>query len=205
MKKGNPFEKEVKNLNSKTAAKEIEKSVIYEALQNENTIPVKKTGKEIKEQLVSVVIPYVKEKLSSHKAKEEEILKQCLGVPTEEVYQYGIKLTKEEFPYNRFSWKEVTFKEPKEEVIVEEDDCCDCEDSAVIYKEFGDIEENGEAEISEYAPTKEVADLRAKYNHIIEEIRDYIIDLKTAEVLKKNISDTQEYWLNAKQLMALKF
>lgn len=200
--KNNPFEKEVKGLASeKENVKEIEKSVIFDALQNENPIPVKKTGKEIKEQINNVVIPYLKEKLASHKAKEEDLLEKSLGIPTEEVYQYAIKLNKEEFPYHIFSWKETTYKEP---VIEEGEDDENDYSSAVIYKEFGN---NGEEEIivPEYAPNEEIAKIRKMYNHVVEEIKDYMIDLKTAEVLAKNISDTQEYWLNVKQLAALKF
>ena len=82
-----------------------------------------------------------------------------------------------------------------------------------IFKGFGEVEDycdEGECVVKEapspyYPQTKEEAQARAQYNIWVEDFRDLLYDIKTANVLVANLKDEDEYWLTVDQLVALNF
>lgn len=179
--------------------KVIEKAEIFSTLKNyNNPVMFKKTGKEIKEHIKNVIIPYLVEKTDDTKSKIDTYLAGVSVLPTKPCY-VKLEMTEDEFPYKLYSWEETNYVEKSVDSV------------GSIFKGFGDIDvtdadESVEVKINPYYPTsKEEAEGRCKYNCLVEDFRDLIMDMKTANVLIKNLENNQEYWLNLDQLTALKF
>lgn len=188
--KKNPFEQ----FNVEKEPKEIQKSEIFGALkQYNNPVIFKKKGKEIKEHIENVVLPKLLEKKSEIQVFLDEFLSNVVVMPTRPCWM-RITMSDEEFPYKQYGWEETNYQEKA---------------FGTIFKGFGDIEEAemGECEgccKSPYYPqNKEEAESRLKYNSFVENFRDIIMDIKTANVLIKNLKDDDEYFLNLDQLTAL--
>lgn len=194
MKKDNIFESyDNKELNINI--KEINKSEIFGALkQYDNKIMFKKTGKEIKEQVEKVIIPFISNKMADIKVKLSYFLQNTNLIPKQPVW-CRLELTEEELPYKLYSWEETNYQEKSVDSLFKGfGDCgCECDDAA----------ENCCCE--PYCASSEIAESRKKYNCLVEDLRDLILDLKTANVLMSSLEENQDYWLNLEQLTALKF
>jgi len=191
----NPFEEEFKEKNQ---PKEIQKAEIFGALKNYNTpMMVKKTGKEIKQQINDVILPYLATKQEEIQTKLTEFLSGVTVLPTHPCWT-KIELSESEFPYKQYSWEETNFVENQKSV-------------GLVFKGFGDIEGDcpgcgEEIKVSPYYPqSKEEAEARRNYNIAVEDYRDLIMDIKTANVLLKSLKDEDDYYLNIEQLVGLKF
>lgn len=191
----NPFE-QFEN-KGEAQPKEIQKSEIFGALKNyNNPMSVKKTGKEIKDQINKVILPFLAEKKEKIQKELNEFLDTAVVKPTHPCWM-KIEMDETEFPYKQYAWEEMNFTEKA---------------FGQIFKGFGDVdvvEECGEsvaAPVSPYYPqSKEEAEARHKYNNLVEDFRDVIMDIKTANVLVNSLKDEDEYWLNVEQLVGLKF
>lgn len=191
--KTNPFEQFGAKVGENNEVKQIEKSEIFNALKEYNhQIEVKKTGKEIKEHVTNVLLPLLEEKKLELKTKISEFLANIAILPTHPVWM-KLALDAEEFPYKLYSWEETQY----------------CEKSVgTIFKGFGDCECDGVAEAPEapkYCISKEEASKREEYNNWVQDLRDIIYDIKTANVLLTNLKDSETYALTLDQLTALQF
>ena len=171
--------------------KEIEKSEIFAALKTyNNPMMFKKTGKELKEHITNVLLPILIEENNTKLAAISTYLESVSVKPTHDVY-CEISLGKE-FPFKIYSWEESHYREKSVE--------------GSIFKGFGDVECCDEAECCpNYCSTQEEANNRCLYNSWVEELRNIILDIRTANVLINNLEDEQEYWLNLEQVTSLKF
>lgn len=193
----NPFE-QFNNVEEKEP-KEIQKSEIFGALRNyNNPMSVKKTGKEIKEQINKIILPYLFEKKEEIQKQLSDFLEAAIVKPTHPCWM-KIQIDENEFPYKKYDWEEVRWTEKAfghifkgfGDIDIEEEECCDgCENLP----------------ISPYYPqSKEEAEARDKYNRLVDDFKDIIMDIKTANVLINSLKDEDEYWLNIEQLVGLKF
>ena len=108
-----------------------------------------------------------------------------------------IMFMEEEFPYKQYTWEEQHWCEKAFGSIFKgfgEVDCCE-----------GECVEETTAPSPYYPQTKEEAQARAQYNTWVEDFRDLLYDIKTANVLVSNLKDKDEYWLTVDQLVALNF
>lgn len=194
----NPFEKFEGVQETQKEPKEIQKSEIFGALKNSNNpIPIKKTGKEIKDQINNIILPFLAEKKEKIQKELNGFLDATIVKPTNPCWM-RIQMDETEFPYKLYAWEALDFSEKA---------------FGQIFKGFGDIEEEYCKEegceqkvLFPYCPqSKEEADARQKYNNLVEDFRDIIMDIKTANVLIHNLKDEDEYWLNIEQLIGLKF
>lgn len=192
MKNKNVFEQFDKN---KIVVKEINKSEIFGALKSyNNPVMIKKTGKDIKEHIEKVLIPFISEKIVSLKENISSYLANAPYLPTAPTW-CKINLG-EEFPYKQYTWEETYYE--KEKSI------------GNIFKGFGDVDvdccEDCNEIISPVCCTSvEEANARTQYNIWVEDLRDAILDSRTAEVLIKNLDDKTEYYLTVDQVAALMF
>jgi hypothetical protein len=177
--------------------KEIQKAEIFSALRNSNNpVHIKKTGKEIKNHISNNILPKLIEKKDALASQIADFLSNASVLPQQKPWM-KIMFMEEEFPYKQYTWEEQNW----------------CEKAfGGIFKGFGEVEccDEGEcveeAPISPYYPqTKEEAAARAQYNNWVEDYRDLIYDIKTANVLITNLKDEDEYWLTVDQLTALNF
>lgn len=200
--KQNPFEQfeKVDKAENNNQPKEIQKAEIFSALKYGNPIAVKKTGKEIKDQINTVILPFLLSKKEEVQINLSNFLDNAVVLPTCPCWT-KIDINEEEFPYKQYSWEETHFVEKS---------------FGIIFKGFGDVavdEECDEGEcikekikVSPYYPqTKEESEARLKYNNLVEDYRDILMDIKTANVLLNTLKDNDEYYLNIEQLVGLKF
>jgi hypothetical protein len=191
--KKNPFEK------FEGQPKEINKAEIFGALKQSyggNPLMVKKTGKEIKEQINNVILPFLLEKKDSTKVAIDDFLSSAVVMPTHPCWMKLI-MSEEEFPYKQYTWEEMNWNEKS---------------FGQIFKGFGDVEvveeescEGASVPTPYYPQSKEESEARHKYNALVEDFRDIIMDIKTANVLVNSLKDEDEYWLSVDQLVSLKF
>lgn len=192
----NPFEKfEAKQ----GEPKEIQKAEIFSALRNfNNPVHIKKTGKEIKEHISNNILPKLIEKKDTLAVKITNFLSNASVLPQKKPWMGKIIFMEEEFPYKQYTWEEQNWCEKAFGSIFKgfgEVDCCE---------DDGCVEETI-APSPYYPQTKEEAQARAQYNIWVEDFRDLLYDIKTANVLVSNLKDEDEYWLTADQLVALNF
>lgn len=194
--KKNPFEQFENN----NQPKEIQKSEIFGALKNyNNPMMIKKTGKEIKAQINDIILPFLANKKDEIQTALSDFLSSAVVLPTNPCWM-KIKMDETEFPYKQYSWEEMNWSEKS---------------FGQIFKGFGDIEieedcceescENVAKVCPYYPQSKEEAEARQKYNNLVEDFRDVIMDIKTANVLLGSLKDEDEYYLTVEQLVGLKF
>lgn len=195
--KKNPFEQFENN----EQPKEIQKSEIFGALKNyNNPMMIKKTGKEIKAQINDIILPFLANKKDEIQTALSEFLSNAVVLPTNPCWM-KIKMDETEFPYKQYTWEEMNWSEKSFGQIFKgfgdieiEEDCCEgesCENVAKVYPY--------------YPQSKEEAEARQKYNNLVEDFRDVIMDIKTANVLLGSLKDEDEYYLTVEQLVGLKF
>ena len=192
----NPFEEfEVKQQDE---PKEIQKAEIFSALRNSsNPIYIKKTGKEIKNHISNNILPKLIEKKDALASHIADFLSNASVLPQQKPWMGKIMFMEEEFPYKQYTWEEQHWCEKAFGSIFKgfgEVDCCE-----------GECVEETTAPSPYYPQTKEEAQARAQYNTWVEDFRDLLYDIKTANVLVANLKDEDEYWLTADQLVALNF
>lgn len=201
MKKNNPFE----NFEKKNQPKEIQKSEIFSCLRSmQNPVNVKKTGKEIKTQIQEVILPKLIERKDNLAKQISDFLAISSLLPSTEPYKGRLILTEEEFPYKTYNWDETRWVEKSVNSLFKgfgeiEGECCeDCDEN-------GDIIEEQVIVSPSYPQSKEEAKARSQYNNWVEEYRDLLYDIKTANALIFNLKDEDEYYLNSDQLVILNF
>lgn len=198
--KQNPFEEfegtQQQQIQSKP--KEIQKAEIFDALRNSsNPVNIKKTGKEIKNHISNNILPKLIEKKDALAFQIANFLSNASVLPQQKPWMGKLMFMEEEFPYKQYTWEEQHWCEKAFGSIFKgfgEVDCCE-----------GECVEETTAPSPYYPQTKEEAQARAQYNAWVEDFRDLLYDIKTANVLVSNLKDEDEYWLTADQLVALNF
>lgn len=164
---------------------EIEKSDIFRAFEYQDKFT--KSGKDIKNQINSVVLPRLNSELTTYSEKANRLLEECGAMPKREISTYWSVDRKIQVPYKTFDWCETCFYEKNvhgnfETLSVDED------------------VPNCTAPASEYEANK-----RREYNGTVEMICNIMTDIKACEILLSNMEDGKTYSLNMSQLLALDF
>ena len=167
----------------------IEKSDILYALSGyESKIKFKKTGKEIKEQLNSSVIPTLNAELATAEFEADNILKECGDAPTHDVPEYWTGELHIELAYKFYEWDETRVPENNTGIVASfspdsyQKRCC----------------KNAPA-------SQDEADARCKYNEQVRKIANIVTDIKACEIVAKNLKDNEQIELSVRQLVAFKF
>jgi len=169
----------------------LEKSDILYALSGYDTkFKFRKTGKEIKEQINTAVIPGLNAKLATAKTEAENLLKECGDAPTHDVPEYWTGELHIEMPYKYYEWDETRVPENNPSISVV------ASFSPDSYKQ----------RCCKNAPASpEEAEMRCKYNEQIRKICNITTDIKACEIVSKNLKDSEGVELNVRQLLAFKF
>lgn len=165
---------------------ETEKSDILYALGNGN-IEITKSGKEIKEQVESVVLPELNSNLAVKEAEATEKLGECGAAPTRDPYLWWTGDVKMDVGYKIYDdWRETNFCKPESRV-------------------YDSLSASDEAEKKGNCPTSEAeAKARREYNDIVYAICNIRVDIKACEILKE-LKDNTQYKLTPRQVITLKF
>lgn len=166
----------------------VKKSDIAEALSGYgNAIKIKKKGKEIKEHLKDVLIPELNARLAELSGKADKLLESCGNAPTRQPdcwWTDGIKI---DCGYKVYDWREM--------------ECCKT-DGRVMYATLS--AEDAAEKKGNIPENEEQAVARRDYNEAVRGICNVKVDLKTCEIMQ-NLKDNEEYELNPRQVIALKF
>lgn len=169
----------------------IEKSDILYALSSygNDKIRFKKSGKEIKTQLTTSVIPLLNSELTEAKTKMETLLSDCGDAPTHDCPEYWTGDLHIELPYKYYEWEETRVKETNDASIVAsfspdsyQKTCC-----------------------KNIPATQDEADARCAYNEQLRKVANIITDVKACEIVTNNLKDNEQVSLSVKQLIAFKF
>ena len=164
---------------------ETEKSDIMYALGNGN-IEITKSGKEIKEQVESVLLPELNANLAVKEAEATEKLGECGAAPTSDPDPWWTGDVKMDVGYKIYGWREIDF----------------CKTESRVYDS---LSASDEAEKKGNCPTSEAeAKARREYNDIVRAICNIRVDIKACEILKE-LKDNTQYKLTPRQVITLKF
>ena len=203
--KENPFNKFGEGTEESLTIQEINKSDIFNAMREpvmEGTLSIQKTGKEIKDQINSVIMPKLTANYQETINKLDNLLTLTGNPPTFPIRYYKIKL---DLPYKEYDWCETHFCEEKEEVVEEGE----------VFENFAD-DENYEIAEDESVVAEDVffkknpplsaeqAQARCSYNETLRILMEIAVDIKTAQVLLQ-LEDGKTFKLNVNQSIALGF
>lgn len=185
IKKADDSEVEEKKEEKEADGGETEKSDIMYALGNGN-IEIAKSGKEIKEQVESVLLPELNANLAVKEAEATEKLGECGAAPTSDPDPWWTGDVKMDVGYKIYGWHERDFCKPESRI-------------------YDSLSASDEAEKKGNYPTSEAeANARREYNDIVRDICSIRIDIKACEILKE-LKDNTQYKLTPRQVITLKF
>lgn len=167
------------------AEEETEKSDIMYALGNGN-IKVTKTGKEIKEQVDSVLLPELNTALAAKEAEATAKLGECGNAPTKDPDTWWTGDVKMDVGFKVYDWREREW----------------CQNDGRMYPT---LSASDEAEKKGNCPTSAAeAKARDEYNELVRCICNIKVDIKACEILK-TLKDNTQYELTPRQVITLKF
>ena len=181
------FEKAIEE-EQETEEQDVEKSDIADALSRcDGGVKIKKTGKEIKDQITNVIIPHLSAKLATAEAEATEFLKNCGNAPTHDPDKWWTDGIEMDCGHKVYTWREMDFCEKEGRLMYATLSAQDAADK------LGNAPED-----------KAQAEWRQKYNDAIRKICNIKVDLKTCEIMS-NLKDKDEFELNPRQIIALGF
>ena len=176
----NPFDKAAEEA-------DVEKSDVMDALSYQGDIKVSKTGKEIKDQVDTVLLPAMTADLAVKEAKADKKLKDCGTAPTKDPDKWWTDGIKMDCGYKIYDWEETYVPNNDGGKMMSSLSASDAEDKK------GNVPEN-----------QEQATCRREYNDIVRAICNIKVDIKACEILK-TLADNKEFELSPRQVLALRF
>lgn len=168
---------------------DLEKSDIMNAFGYGSDVRVTKTGKEIAEQVDTVVLPALNAKLIEKKTDADDYLAECGNAPTKEVPVWWTGDIKIPVEYKMYDW---------DETYVPSNNGCGIAGSLSA----SDAEEQ---KMKCNIPENEAqANARRYYNDTVRCICEILTDIKACEILK-SLKPNKEYELSPRQVVALQF
>ena len=165
-----------------------EKSDIMGAISGygDSKIKVSKTGKEIKEQVDSVIMPELTANLAAKEIEANNKLKDCGAAPTHCPDPWWTDDVRMDCGYKIYDWREREW----------------CSNENRMYPS---LSAEDSAEKKGNCPTSEAeAKARCEYNEIVRCICNIKVDIKACEILK-TLKDTSTYELTPRQVLTLRF
>lgn len=176
----NPFDKAAEEA-------DVEKSDVMDALSYQGDIKVSKTGKEIKDQVDTVLLPDMTADLAVKEAEADKKLKDCGTAPTKDPDKWWTDGIKMDCGYKIYDWEETYVPNNDGGKMMSSLSASDAEDKK------GNVPEN-----------QEQATCRREYNDIVRAICNIKVDIKACEILK-TLADNKEFELSPRQVLALRF
>jgi len=182
----NPFEKAISEDDTQGApADEVEKSDILYAM-NDGGIKFSKTGKEIKDQINTGVLPALNADLAVQTAAANTLLEDCGAAPTKDVSPWWTQDMKLSVPFKVYDWEDTYLKE----------NCGAVAESLSVT--------DAQSKPNCCPASKAEADTRRKYNDTVGKICNIMTDIKACELLQE-IKDTSSYELSPRQVITFGF
>lgn len=166
---------------------DVKKSDVMVALSCQGDIKVSKTGKEIKDQVDTVLLPAMTADLAVKEAEADKKLKDCGTAPTKDPDKWWTDGIKMDCGYKIYDWEETYVPNNDGGKMMSSLSASDAEDKK------GNVPEN-----------QEQATCRREYNDIVLAICNIKVDIKACEILK-TLDDNKEFELSPRQVLALRF
>lgn len=190
----NPFEKAVNDdVNEQDPppvledGEGVEKSDVMYALNGNDSIKFNKTGKEIKDQINSVVLPNLNAALATFTNTANTLLADCGNAPLKDIDSWWTNDIKLDVPFKVYSWDQ-TYMSDNSKSVSESLSVSDAEAKAP---------DNSPA-------SKAEADMRQKYNEAVRKVCETMTDIKACEMLQE-LKDTAKFELSARQILTFGF
>lgn len=177
----NPFDKAAEEA-------DVEKSDVMDALSYQGDIKVSKTGKEIKDQVDTVLLPAMTADLAVKEAEADKKLKDCGTAPTKDPDKWWTDGIKMDCGYKIYDW---------DETYVPSNDGGGKMMSSLSAEDANDKKGN-------VPENQEQANCRREYNDIVRAICNIKVDIKACEILK-TLKDEKTFELSPRQVLALRF
>jgi hypothetical protein len=187
----NPFEREwAKNELEKAEFTDIEKSDIMEAINQypSNSFIFKKTGKEIKDKILSIILPEKQSALAAVKIEVDNYLTDCGAAPTRDLPYWWTNDLKLDINYKMYGWEECR--------LGCNDDC--------ISNSLSFEHQHGQPKCN-LPQTEDECKARCKYNEALERVCRIIVDIKACEILINNLKDEDSIKMTPRQLAVFHF
>lgn len=168
---------------------DLEKSDIMNAFGYGSDVKVTKTGKEIAEQVDTVILPALNAKLIEKKSDADDLLAECGNAPTKEVPVWWTGDVKIPVEYKMYDWDETCVPSNEGCGIAGSLSASDAEEKKAKYNR----PENADQ-----------ANARRQYNDCIRCVCEILVDIKACEILK-SLKPGKEYELSTRQVVALQF
>ena len=156
----NPFEKASEEA-------DVEKSDVMDALSSQGDIKVSKTGKEIKDQVDTVLLPAMMTDLAIKEDEADKELKNCGIAPTKDPDRWWTDGIKMDCGFKIYDWEETYVPSNSEGKMM----------SSLSVEDAKDKKEN-------VPENQEQANCRRAYNDIVRAICNIKVDIKACEILK---------------------
>ena len=164
-----------------------EKGGIGSAFNSSNSLKITKTGKEIKDQLSSTVMPELEAELIAVKSEMDDKLAECGSAPTQNPDEWDTNGIKLDVGYKKYKYGEVYCKRSDESIF----DSFTAEDALA---KKGNCPENLAQE-----------EARGCYNTCFNKLCDLMVEKKTCGLLFNGLKDEENYELTSNQLLSLRF
>jgi hypothetical protein len=187
----NPFDREYgEQLLQKADLSEIEKSDIMDAISycsNDGFI-FKKTGKEIKDKINTILLPEKQAKLAATTTEVETILSDCGEAPTADVPRYWLNDINMDLGYKIYHWEECHLPCKNE-----------CISDSLSWEHQSDKPKANTPQ------TEDECKARNKYNSLVERMCQITVDIKACEILNSNLKDEDSIKMTPRQLAVFRF
>jgi len=160
------------------------KKGVYNTINYSDNLKVSKTGKEIKEQVNSKLLPNLQTTLELKEGEADDLLENCGKAPTKDVDSYWIDNMKIKCSLKVYDWNEL---------YVNNDSSISSSLSAEDAKNNQNFPEN-----------ESQSESRRKYNDIVRNICSIKLDIKACEILQ-GLKDSKSYDLPPRQIISLEF
>ena len=166
----------------------IQKSDIMDAIGYSDDFKIKKTGKEIKDQIESVLMPAKTAQLNDVTTRLNTLISTCGAAPTKDVCRYWCAGFELDIPYKRYDWEETRMRCT--------DDC--------VYDSLS-FEHQEDLPKINHPQTQAEAAAREQYNDLVQAVCEIMVDIKACEILQKNLKDEDVIKLTPRQVVTFKF
>jgi len=154
-----------------------------------NNIKVKKTGKEIKDNINTVILPELNAELAIKKVEAANLLEDCGTAPAKDIPEWWTRDLKLDCGFKQYDWDETYVPENDNRIA-----------STLSYENSKEVA----SKAKNVPETREQADARRKYNDKVREVCDVMADLKACEILNM-IGDDEKVELTPRQIITFRF
>lgn len=172
---------------------EVEKSDVYNALNSGGNIKFTKSGKEIKENVTTKILPALNAELATKKVELDKLLALTGAAPTRKADNWYCEELGIDVPYKRYGWDETYFNQEKQ-------------NTGTIFTSLSPTQlDTAKKELEKnYPASKEVAEARDQYNNKVREICEILVDMEACKLLS-TLKDDVSIDLTPKQVICFKF